>query len=198
MQPVLTALIAPYLLAERNHLYQWLGVLAGFVGVAVFVWGDAKFSGTPLVIYLLPSIATISLTAITIIERRGAACMAPMLPIMTSLFWQLLVTLICLAPLAYWVEGFAADWTLPFVFSIVWLGVVVSILSFFLMLHLIRTRNAARVSSLQYFVPPVTMLIAWPVFGEALSLLGFMGVFITAGGFFLIHRGEQALAQQKG
>jgi len=25
-----------------------------------------------------------------------------------------------------------------------------------------------------------------------------MGVFITAGGFFLIHRGEQALAQQKG
>ena len=198
MQPVLTALIAPYLLAERNHLYQWLGVLAGFVGVAVFVWGDAKFSGTPLVIYLLPSIATISLTAITIIERRGAACMAPMLPIMTSLFWQLLVTLICLAPLAYWVEGFAADWTLPFVFSIVWLGVVVSILSFFLMLHLIRTRNAARVSSLQYFVPPVTMMIAWPVFGEALSLLGFMGLFITAGGFFLIHRGEQALAQQKG
>ena len=44
--------IAPYLLAERNHLYQWLGVLAGFVGVAVFVWGDAKFSGTPLVIFL--------------------------------------------------------------------------------------------------------------------------------------------------
>jgi hypothetical protein len=25
MQPVLTDLIAPYLLAERNHLYQWLG-----------------------------------------------------------------------------------------------------------------------------------------------------------------------------
>jgi len=25
-----------------------------------------------------------------------------------------------------------------------------------------------------------------------------MGLFITAGGFFLIHRGEQALAQQKG
>jgi len=75
---------------------------------------------------------------------------------------------------------------------------VVSILSFFLMLHLIRTRNAARVSSFQYFVPPVTMLIAWPVFGEALSLLGFVGLFTTAGGFFLIHRGEQALTHQNG
>jgi drug/metabolite transporter (DMT)-like permease len=82
--------------------------------------------------YLLTSIATISLTAITIIERRGAARMTPMLPIVTSLFWRLLVTLICLAPLAYWIEGFAAEWTLPFVFSIAWLGVVVSILSFFL------------------------------------------------------------------
>ena len=42
------------------------------------------------------------------------------------------------------------------------------------------------------------MLIAWPVFGEALSLLGFVGLFITASGFFLIHRGEQALAHQNG
>ena len=124
--------------------------------------------------------------------------MTPMLPIMTSLFWQLLVTLICLAPLAYWVKGFAADWMLPFVFLIVWLGVVESILSFFLMLHIIRTRNAAGVSFLQYFVPPVTILIAWPVFGKALSLLGFVGLFITAGGFFLINRGEQASAHQTG
>jgi drug/metabolite transporter (DMT)-like permease len=146
----------------------------------------------------MPSIATISLMTINIIERRSAACMTPMLPIMTSLFWKLLVTLICLAPLAYWVEGVAADWTLLFVFSIVWFGVVMSILSFFLMLHLIRTRDAARVSSLQYFVPPVTMLIAWPVFGEALSLPGFVGLFITASGFFLIHRGERALAHQNG
>ena len=124
--------------------------------------------------------------------------MTPMLPIMTSLFWQFLVTLICLAPLAYLVKGFAADWMQPFVFLIVWLGVVVSILSFLLILHLIRTRNAAGVSSLQYLIPPVTMLIAWSVFGKALSLLGFLGLFITAGGFFLINRGEQASVHQTG
>ena len=124
--------------------------------------------------------------------------MTLMLPIMTSLFWQLLVTLICLAPLAYWVKGFAADWMLPFVFLIVWLGAVVLILTFFSILHLIRTRNAAGVPSLQYLVPPVTMLIAWSVFGKALSLLGFLGLLITAGGFFLINRGEQASAHQTG
>ena len=51
---------------------------------------------------------------------------------------------------------------------------------------------------MKYFVPPVKMLIAWLVFGKALSLLGFVGLFITAGGFFLINRGEQASAHQTG
>ena len=79
-----------------------------------------------------------------------------------------------------------------------WLGVVVSILSFFLMLHLIRTRNAVRVSSWQYFLPPITMLITWPAVGEARSLLKFVGLFIIAGGLLLIYRGEQASAHQTG
>ena len=124
MQPVLTALIARHLLAKCNHPYQWLGVFAGFVGVAVVVWCDAKFSGTQLVMDLLSSIATISLTTITIIERRGA-------------------------------------------------GIIFAI-----------------------FFPPVTMLVALPVFGGAPSLHGFVGLFITARGFLLIHRGEQASAYQ--
>ena len=36
----------------------------------------------------------------------------------------------------------------------------------------------------------------WPVFGEAPSLLGFVRLFITAGGFLLIYLYEQASAQQ--
>ena len=31
MQPILAPLIAPYLLAERNHLYQWLGVVVSIL-----------------------------------------------------------------------------------------------------------------------------------------------------------------------
>jgi drug/metabolite transporter (DMT)-like permease len=42
------------------------------------------------------------------------------------------------------------------------------------------------------------MLIAWPAFGEVRSLLKFVGLFITAGGLLLIHRGEQASAHQIG
>ena len=57
------------------------------------------------------------------------------------------------------------------------------------MFRLIRTRAATRVSALQYFVPPVTMLIAWLVFGEALSMNGLAGLLVTSAGFWLMARG---------
>lgn len=72
----------------------------------------------------------------------------------------------------------------------VWLAVVVSIAAFALMLHLIRTQDATRVSALQYFVPPVTMGIAYVVFGEKLNLLGFIGLAITSVGFYVMLRAE--------
>ena len=58
-----------------------------------------------------------------------------------------------------------------------------------LMFRLIRTRAATRVSALQYFAPPVTMLIAWPVFGEALTINGLAGLLVTSAGFWLMARG---------
>ena len=58
-----------------------------------------------------------------------------------------------------------------------------------LMFRLIRTRAATRVSALSYFAPPVTMLIAWPVFGEALTINGLAGLLVTSAGFWLMARG---------
>ena len=76
------------------------------------------------------------------------------------------------------------------IFAVVWLGIIVSVLAYGQMFRLIRRRNATRVSALQYFVPPVTMIIAWIVFGETLTLNGLMGLGVTSMGLWLICRGE--------
>ena len=62
-------------------------------------------------------------------------------------------------------------------------------LAYGLMFHLIRTREATRVSALQYFVPPVTMILAWIVFAEALMMNGMAGLGVTMAGFWLMQRG---------
>ena len=74
-------------------------------------------------------------------------------------------------------------------FAVIWLAVVVSVGAYGLMFRLIRTCVATRVSALQYFVPPVTMVIAWLVFGEKLTMNGVAGLVVTSAGFWLMARG---------
>ena len=189
MQPALTALLAPIFLNERNSWLQWAGIAVGFLGVVIFVGADRTATGAALWVYLLPLLASASLTFITIWERRRTSNPAGDMPIFTSLFWHAALTAGLLVPLALWFEEFAATWNGDLVFSVVWLVVVVSVLAFGLMFHLIRTREATRVSALQYFVPPVTMILAWIVFAEALTLNGMAGLGVTMAGFWLMQRG---------
>tara|TARA_X000000950_G_scaffold103939_2_gene131089 strand:- start:3145 stop:4038 length:894 start_codon:yes stop_codon:yes gene_type:complete len=195
MQPVLTALLAPIILGERNSAMQWAGIAVGFAGVVIFIGADSGVTGVTLWVYALPALAMASLTFITLWERRRAARprenTAPPMPIFTALFWQGALTAVLLLPLAQGFEGFAADWQAELVLAILWLAVVVSVLSYALMFRLIRTRDATRVSALQYFVPPTTMIIAWMVFGEVLSLNGMAGLLVTSAGFWLMARGAR-------
>ena len=59
-----------------------------------------------------------------------------------------------------------------------------------LLYFMIRRGAVARVASLFYLVPPVTALIAWPLFGERFSPLGLLGLLLAALGV--------ALARSKG
>ncbi len=190
MQPVLMGFLAPLLLGEKNNWLQWAGIAVGFVGVIIFIGADQQATEAALWVYLLPMLATASLTCITLSERRRAGRPACTMPVFTALFWQGLLTAVLLLPLAILDEGFAATVNGELVFAVIWLGIIVSVLAYGQMFRLIRTRNATRVSALQYFVPPVTMIIAWIVFGETLTLNGLLGLGVTSMGFWLIYRGE--------
>ena len=194
MQPALTALLAPLVLGERNSVLQWAGIGLGFAGVVIFIGADSGATGAAPWVYALPMLAMASLTFIILWERwrTVGACTpskpAPEMPIFTALFWQGVLTAGLLLPFAHGIEGFAADWRAELVLAVVWLAVA-SVGTYGLMFRLIRTRAATRVSALQCFAPPVTMLIAWPVFGEALTINGLAELLVTSAGFWLMARG---------
>ena len=196
-QPALTALVSPLLLGKANDALRWCGIGVGFAGVLVFVAGDMNLSATALWVYGLPLLATFCLTFVTVWGRRAAKIDQRDFPVMTALFWHGLLAALCPAPLAWWFEGFAAAWGGQLVFAIIWLAIPVSIGAYGLMFYLIRTRDATRISALQYFVPPVTMMIAWAVFGEALAGLGFLGLFVTSVGFYLMSLSQRRANQRQ-
>ena len=98
-------------------------------------------------------------------------------------FIHALASLTVLAPLAVGLEGLEARWGGELVFAIVWLGLVVSLAAYGLMFApAAAVLPAARVASLTYLSPPVTMVIAWFVFRESLTPMAALGLAIAANG----------------
>lgn len=195
-QPMMTALFAPLFLKEKSNFLQWLGIVIGFIGVYVLVSGNAEFTGIPYWVYSLPLLATLSITLVTLWEKKSTLMFKDNLPIFTSLFWQSLVTMVLLLPFAYYFESFKVDWELEFLLSLGWLAIMISLVGYGMMFFLIRTRGATRVSSLQYFVPAITMLLAWVILGESFSAMGLIGLIITLIGFYLIDLGDKKQSLQ--
>jgi drug/metabolite transporter (DMT)-like permease len=71
----------------------------------------------------------------------------------------------------------------------VWLVLVLSVGAILLLLWLLNSGSAARVSSLFYLVPPATAIEAFLLFGEKVNTQGFLGIGITALGVWLVMRG---------
>mgnify|MGYP004151615405 CR=1 FL=1 len=92
--------LAPPLLGEKNKWLQWASIAVGFVGVIIFIGADQRATEAALWVYLLPMLATASLTCITLSERRRAGRPAYTMPAFTALFCQGLLTAILLLPLA--------------------------------------------------------------------------------------------------
>ncbi|MEL6382865.1 MAG: DMT family transporter [Cyanobacteria bacterium J06626_18] len=194
LQPMATSVLSGPLLRERVSLLQWVGMVVGLVGVVLVVGTKIGLqTDVSWVGYALPFVATISMTLATLYQRhlnRGQP--GQTLPIIPSLFVQATTSTIALFPLAFFFEGFQVQWTGQLVFAIAWFVVVLSIGAYGLMLKLLEHRTAARVSSLMYLTPPVTLLLGFLAFGDALSWGDAIGLGITALGVGLVYQGETA------
>ena len=192
LQPMATSVLSGPLLQERVSLLQWVGMMVGLIGVVLVVGTkiglqtDVSWMG-----YGLPFVATISMTLATLYQRHlNHGQPGQTLPVIPSLFVQATVSAIALLPLAILFEGLRVQLTSQLVFAIAWFVVVLSIGAYGLMLKLLEHRTAARVSSLMYLTPPVTLLLGFLAFGDVLSWYDALGLGITTAGVGLVYRGE--------
>ena len=96
------------------------------------------------------------------------------------------MTAISIGILALTTEKISVTWDPHFIFSLVWLIVVLSVGAILLLFYLLRDGSAASVSSYYYLVPPVTAIEAYFLFGEKVSIYGFIGTLITVIGVWLV------------
>ena len=183
LQPVLVSVFAVKILGEQLRRTQIVGLLTGLVGV-VLVLGpsiDAQIP-TPAIIAIL--IALMGSTTATLLQKKLGAD----IPLISGTAYQYLFSGCVLGLIALATQETTITWNLRFTLAFVWLIVILSVGAILLLLWLLNTGSAAKVSSLFYLVPPATAIEAFFLFGEKVNTQGFLGIGITALGVWLVMR----------
>jgi drug/metabolite transporter (DMT)-like permease len=183
IQPLFTAVGAGWLLNEAVLARQWLGLVLGFVGVALVVSGKLG-SGFGLEA-LWPALAALAgITLGTLYQKR----FCPSFDWRTGAIAQFLPTAIATAVVVALTENFRVEWVPEFIFALSWLVLVLSVGAISLLNMLIRRGSAVNLASLFYLVPPSTALIAWLLFDERLAGMALAGMALAVWGVYLARK----------
>ena len=183
IQPLLTAVGAGWLLNETVLKRQWLGLVLGFVGVAMVVSGKLG-SGFGLDA-LWPALAALAgITAGTLYQKR----FCPSFDWRTGAIAQFLPTAVATGIVVGLTDSFRVEWVPEFIFALGWLVLVLSLGAVSLLNMLIRRGSAVNLASLFYLVPPCTALIAWLLFDERLAGMALVGMALAVWGVYLARK----------
>ena len=170
LQPILTGIVELRSTTWRT----WTGLVFGFGGVAVTIGSIGEGGAAVGAVWALA--ALLSLTAGTLVQHRWNGT-GNLLHDMAIQYSASAVSFVALASVA---GGRAVDWTWPFVFSLAWMVLVLSIGATLVLYLMLRRGNVLNVSALFYCIPPITGLLDYAVYGDRLSALqcGGMGLVV--------------------
>jgi drug/metabolite transporter (DMT)-like permease len=187
LQPLLTAAIAGRVLGETVDRRVWVGLALGLAGAFLVLWpklgtGAATLPGIAGVVFGL-----FCMTAATVYQKKYVTAA----PLLSGAAVQFLAAVAVLVPVALVLESNQVHVTPQLVFAVGWLAVVLSIGASTLLWYLIRRGAASKVTSVFYLVPPITALLAFILFGEALAPVAIAGMALAAAGVALVTTGKK-------
>jgi drug/metabolite transporter (DMT)-like permease len=185
MLPLAIALLSLPIPGQMITAGQWRGFLIGMIGVAVATAGSVRIGSAPLWAYSLPVLGMLSLAIATLLQKRTIkTTMAVHQSLCIQCFSAAAIFGLFAGPqnsLAY-----VADW--HFIGGIFWLVLFATFGGYGLYYLCLRKSSPARVSSVLYVSPPVTMIWAWAMFGEPLSWAMAIGLAVSLIGVIIAAR----------
>lgn len=176
LQPLLTAIWVSAFAAQRGITpRQWAGLMLGFGGLVLVVMHRLGEGQANAVNLAMVTAALASITAGTLYQKRWVApC-----DVRTAATVQLVAALVVTAPLAA-LEAEPVRWHPELLMALGWSVIGLTLGGSSLLYLLIQRGAATRVSSLMYLVPPCTAVLAWLMFGEAITPSVIAGMALTA------------------
>lgn len=177
IQPILTlCLLEKSLKKERL-----LGLLIALAGLILLVWKSLTMSFIAPIGIFFALAALICITFGAIMQKNIQQTPTDVLPL------QYVVSLvICLFIVPF--EHFEITWNSQLIISVLFLGILISVVAQLLLYRLLNQGNLVNVTSLFYLVPVVTALLDFLILKNKLPLAGLIGMIAILIGLMLVFK----------
>lgn len=180
--PLAIAALSHTFLGERMSLRQWAGTAIAIAGVLIVSFDSLSLGTAPVWAYVV-TVASMGVFALaTVLQKRFGTLR---MPIHQSLCIQFLTGAVLFGIVAGEQGGLLPPADRGFVVGIAWLVLVATFLCYTIYYMSLRLFPAAKVSAAIYLSPPVTMIWAWALFSEPLTVSMFSGLLVTLLGVWL-------------
>ncbi|MFN7025940.1 MAG: DMT family transporter [Pseudorhizobium sp.] len=186
--PLAIAALAQPVLGERLSGRQWLGTAIAISGVLIVSFDSLSFGTAPLWAYGVTVASMLVFAFASVLYRRRRT--EPM-PVHQSLCIHSLTGCVLFGLCALLQGGLAPPMTRDFAIGMVWLVLIATFMAYGIYYTSLRMFPVAKVSAAIYLSPPVTMLWAWALFSEPLTVAMFIGLAVTLVGVWLTSRSDQ-------
>jgi drug/metabolite transporter (DMT)-like permease len=183
--PLAIAAMSQPLLGERLSRRQWLGTAIAVSGVLIVSFDSLSFGAAPLWAYGV-TIGAMLVFAWASVLRRGRESLN--MPVHQSLCIHSLTGAVLFGACALAQGGLAPPLTREFAIGMAWLVLIATFAAYSVYYTMLRLFPVAKVSAAIYLSPPVTMLWAWALFFEPLTVAMFSGLAVTLLGVWLTVR----------
>lgn len=169
IQPLITPLLGKQKIGASKFIL--LGV--GFVGLAIAIAGAQSLDSIQWAGILFSVLALLSLTIGTIKQTKVT------MNSFQAMWYQCVLSSLVFIALSMGTEGHI-DWQSEFVFSVLWMSLVVSVGALLLLMYMVKRDSSDKVSVLFYAIPMLTYLFDHLLFGTVLTPLTMLGMAIVA------------------
>lgn len=177
IQPILTLC-----LMEKNwQKERLLGLCISLAGLILLVWKSLTMSFIAPIGVLFALAALICITLGAIMQKNIQQAPTDVLPL------QYVISLIvCLFIVPF--EHFEITWNSQLIISVLFLGILISVVAQLLLYRLLSQGNIVNVTSLFYLVPIVTALLDFLILKNKLPLAGLIGMISILLGLMLVFK----------
>lgn len=184
LQPLGMALMAGIILKEQVSKRQWIGLIIGLIGLYLVLFdridltNELLFDGFSIwaVFAVIASLLAISIGAVY--QKRFCNDMDLISGTMVQYFSALLLC----AFISVFFEAGDIAWTQPFILTLAWQVLALSVGAIFLLMTMIKQGAAAKVGSYFYLVAPLVTVQAWFLFDETIGISALAGIILISFG----------------